>query len=288
MAIGRNKCVKEMKRDAGIWKGNRMKVAVITGAAGGLGSGLAREAARRGMQVVLADRDEGALGAVARDIGNAAHAVVTDVTSPDAMEYLAATTWAAHGQVDFLFNNAGILSTGRSWEIDAATWQGSWAVNVDGVLNGLRAFVPRMVAAARPAAIVNTASVGGFLPAPFMAPYSATKFAVVALTESLAGELQALGAPISVSLLSPGPVKSGIWREPPADGAQGLHRLMSELIAEQGMSGDDVAPLIFDAVDRGDYWIFPHPEALEPFFSDRNRLVVEGRSPQFYLVDEDA
>lgn len=265
-----------------------MSVAVITGAAGGIGAGLAREAARRGMQVVLADRDEDALVAVARRIGNAAWPVVTDVTDAEACEALAENTWAAHGRVDLLFNNAGVLSTGRCWEIDAATWQRSWAVNVEGILNGLRAFVPRMLAAGKPARIVNTASVGGFLPAPLMAPYSATKFAVVALTESLAGELQALGAPIAVSLLSPGPVKSGIWREAPAAGAHGLHKAMSELIADEGMSGDDFAPLVFDAIDRGDYWIFPHPEAIDPAFSDRNRLIVERRFPQFYLVEDEA
>lgn len=265
-----------------------MSVAVITGAAGGIGSGLAREAARRGMQVVLADRDEDMLLAVARDIGNAAYPVVTDVTDREACQALAEKVWHAHGGVDLLFNNAGVLTTGNCWEIEPEQWQRSWAVNVEGILNGLRAFVPRLIAAGRPARIVNTASVGGFLPAPLMAPYSATKFAVVALTESLAGELKALGVPIEVSLLSPGPVKSGIWREPPAPAARGLHKAIVDMIAEDGLTGDQFAPLVFDAIDRGDYWIFPHPEALEPAFSHRNRLIVERQPPQYYLVDENA
>lgn len=264
------------------------KVAVITGAAGGIGAGLAREAARRGMRVVLADRDEDALFALAREIGTFALPVVADVTDIGQCETLARETWRAFGRADLLFNNAGVLITGNSWEIDPEQWRNAWAVNVDGILNGLRAFVPRLLAAGEPARIVNTASVGGFLPAPLMAPYSATKFAVVALTESLAGELKALGSRIEVSLLAPGPVKSGIWREPPASAARGLHRAMVDMIAATGLTGDAFAPLVFDAVERGDYWIFPHPEALEPAFSDRNRLIVERQPPQHFLVDEDA
>ena len=102
-----------------------MTVAVITGAAGGIGAGLAREAARRGMQVVLADRDEAALQDVAREIGNAAYPVQTDVTDLAAMEALADKAYKAHGQVDLLFNNAGVLATGNSWEIPAEKWQQS-------------------------------------------------------------------------------------------------------------------------------------------------------------------
>ncbi|OCC25149.1 oxidoreductase [Croceicoccus estronivorus] len=264
-----------------------MTVAVITGAAGGIGAGLAREAARRGMQVVLADRDEDALREVARGIGNAAYAVPTDVTDADACEALAEKAYNAHGQVDLLFNNAGVLATGNSWEIPPEKWRQSWAVNVDGVLNGLRAFVPRLIAAERPARIINTASVGGFLPSPLMAPYSATKFAVVALTESLAGELQALGTSIAVSLLAPGPVKSGIFREEPPEQATQFHTVMTNMLEEHGLTGDEFAPLVLDAVERGEYWIFPQPEVLEPAFSARNQQILERKAPQFFLVDQD-
>lgn len=262
-----------------------MTVAVITGAAGGIGAGLAREAARRGMQVVLADRDEAALQEVARGIGNAAYAVQTDVTDPAALEALADKAYKAHGQVDLLFNNAGVLATGNSWEIPVEKWQQSWAVNVDGILNGLRAFVPRLLAADRPARIINTASVGGFLPSPLMAPYSATKFATVALTESLAGELAMLGSKIAVSLLAPGPVKSGIFRDTPGQQAEGFHNTMIDMLEQNGMTGDQFAPLVLDAIERGEYWIFPQPEALEPTFSNRNQAIVERKAPQFFTVD---
>ena len=151
-----------------------MSTAVITGAASGIGAGLAREAVRRGMTVVLADWDGDALAALAQELGDQAHAYPTDVRDPAALEALAEAAFAQHGGVDLLFNNAGVLTTALSWEISADAWQRSLDINIGGVVNGLRAFVPRMMAAGGPARIINTASVGGFLPSPFMAPYSAT------------------------------------------------------------------------------------------------------------------
>lgn len=263
-----------------------MSVAVITGAASGIGAGLAREAVRRGFRVVLADRDGAALDKVAREIGDAAMAVPTDVTDPAALEALAERAWDAHGQVDLLFNNAGILATGFSWEIPAETWQRVIDVNLTGVVNGLRAFVPRLLAADRPARIVNTASVGGFLPSPMMAPYSATKFAVVALSECLAGELRMLGSPIEVSLLAPGPVKTEIFREPPSAGAEQFHQFMTALLDQNGLTAAQFAPLVFDAMERGDYWIFPQPESLEPTFSVRNAAILAGRFPQYFSTED--
>lgn len=263
------------------------QVAVITGAASGIGAGLAREAARRGMQVVLADRDAAMLEEVARSIGSAALAVPTDVTVPVELERLAEQAWAAHGQVDFLFNNAGVLSTGFSWEISPETWQQSLDVNIGGIVNGLRAFVPRLIAADRPARIINTASVGGFLPSPMMAPYSATKFAVVALTEALSGELAALGAKISVSLLAPGPVKSGIFREPPPGPARQFHDAMIAMLDAHGLTADEFAPLVFAAIERSDYWIIPQPEALDQGLAARNAIIAARQPPQFYMVETD-
>jgi NAD(P)-dependent dehydrogenase (short-subunit alcohol dehydrogenase family) len=153
------------------------KTAVITGAASGIGLGLAREAARRGIWMVLADRDEAALREVAAALPDAL-AVPTDVADPVAVQALADAAFDHLGSVDLLFNNAGIMATGFTWEIEPARWDASLAVNIGGVLNGLRAFVPRMIAAGTPSRIVNTASVGGFGPSPLMSPYSATKFAV--------------------------------------------------------------------------------------------------------------
>ena len=262
-----------------------MPVAVITGAASGIGAGLASEAARRGMQVVLADRDATAMEKIAADIGENALSVPTDVTDISAVEELTDQAYRRFGAIDLLFNNAGVMSTGLSWEIPADKWDAVWKVNVDGILNGLRTFVPRLIAADRPARIINTASVGGFLPSPLMAPYSATKFAVVALTEALAGELKMLGTKIEVSLLAPGPVKSGIFRESPPDAAEQLHGMMTSMLEQNGLEPDEFASRVFDAIDRGDYWIIPQPEAFDGGFAARTETIAKRLAPAFYGVE---
>jgi len=263
-----------------------MTVAVITGAASGIGAGLAREAARRGMRLVLADRDAEELARVAREIGEAALAVPTDVTDPAALEALADVAYDAHGQVDLLFNNAGVLYTGLSWEIAPARWQGALDVNITGIVNGLRAFVPRLIAAGGPARIVNTASVGGFMPAPMMAPYSATKFAVVALTEALAGELKMLRTGIEVSLLVPGPVKTGIFREPPTSASSEFRAAIVGMLEDNGLTTDEFAPLVFDAIERGEYWIIPQPATFDDGFAARDAIIMARQKPKFYGIEE--
>ena len=264
-----------------------MSVAVITGAASGIGAGLAREAARRGMQVVLADRDETRLASVAREIGGAAMAVPTDVSDPVSLEALAAQTWSTHGQVDLLFNNAGLLSTGLSWEISAEKWQQIVNVNLLGVVNGLRAFVPRMIAANRAARIINTASTGGFLPAPLLSPYSATKFAVVALTESLAGELAMLKSLVKASLLAPGPVKTDIFSDAPTESSKDFVAMMTGMLSENGMAPDEFAGIVFASIDRGDYWIIPQPEGFDQGFAARNARIMARETPEFFLTGDE-
>lgn len=261
-------------------------VAVITGAASGIGAGLARHAVGRGMTVVLADRDAARLDEVARAIGERAIAVPTDVTDPAALEALAERAFAV-GPVDLMFNNVGVLTTGLSWEIPADKWRQAVEVNVLGMVNGLRAFVPRLIAADRPARIVNTASVGGFLPSPLMAPYSATKFAVVALTESLAGELAMQDSQVKVSLLAPGPVKSEIFREDASAASREFLGTMRSMLDAHGIGPDEFAARVFAGIDRGDYWIIPQPETFDDGFRARNDAITARTAPQFYLVDND-
>jgi NADP-dependent 3-hydroxy acid dehydrogenase YdfG len=262
-----------------------MSVAVITGAASGIGAGLAREAARRGMHVVLADRDEALLGEVSSELGDKALAVPTDVTDPAACEALAARAYAAFGQVDLFFNNAGILTTGLSWEISAEKWRQMVDVNILGVVNGIRAFVPRMIVAHQPGVIINTASTGGFVPSPFLAPYSATKFAVVALTESLAGELKAVGSKVRAALLAPGPVKTEIFRETPTSASGAFHGMMTEMLDVHGLTPDQFAPLVFDGIARGDFWLVPQPEGLDKPLKARTDMILSRAQPTFYGVD---
>lgn len=255
-----------------------MNTCVITGAASGIGAGLARHAASLGMNLVLADWNEAALNQLAQDLPTEVLAVPTDVRDEAAVESLARAAFERFGQVDLVFNNAGVLSSGLTWEIDAATWQRSLAVNIGGVVNVIRAFVPRLVAADRPARIVNTSSLGGFLTSPFMAPYSATKFAIVAITEALAAELAAIGSKVQASLLAPGPVKSAIMDEPAPDQTAGFMAMLRGMSDENGMSPDELAVLVFEAIGRGEYWIIPHPEMLDEPLRDRTRMIID-RSP---------
>lgn len=259
-------------------------VAVITGAASGIGTGLAHKALSLNMRVVLADVQAEALNAFAGTLAGDVLAVPTDVSDAASVEALAQRAWDAYGGVDLLFNNAGVMATGFIWEIEPERWQRSFAVNVFGVLNGIRSFVPRMLQAGTPAHIVNTSSVGGFLPSPMMAPYSATKFAVVGLTESLYGEMQVLQAPIGVSLLAPGPVKTGIFDDPfgakipPA--AQELVDLLRTMLSTQGLTPDAFAERVFAGIDRGDFWLLPQPEAIDELLKRRVENILARRNPE--------
>jgi NADP-dependent 3-hydroxy acid dehydrogenase YdfG len=256
-----------------------MSACVITGAASGIGAGLARHAASLGMKLVLADWNEAALNQLAQALPTEVLAVPTDVRDEAAVEFLAKAAFERFGQVDLVFNNAGVLSSGLTWEIDSATWKRSLDVNIGGVVNVIRAFVPRLIAADQPARIVNTSSLGGFLTSPFMAPYSATKFAIVAISEALAAELAATGSKVRVSLLAPGPVKSAIMDEPAPAPTADFMAMLREMGEENGMSPSDLASLVFDAIGRGDYWIIPHPELLDGPLRDRTRMIIDRSSP---------
>lgn len=260
-------------------------VAVITGAARGIGTGLARKALSLGMRVVLADIQAEPLQAFARTLDGDVLAVPTDVGDPASVEHLAERAYGAFGQVDLLFNNAGIMATGFSWEIEPERWRRSIDVNFYGVLHGLRSFIPRMLKAGRPAHIVNTSSVGGFLASPLMAPYSVTKFAVVALTESVRSELEILSAPIGISLLAPGPVDTGIFNDP-FGGARiepAVQKFVDDLrsmLSKHGLSPDAFAELVFDGVQKGQFWLIPQPEAFDEGYRQRTEGVLARRNPK--------
>ncbi|HZR38295.1 MAG TPA: SDR family NAD(P)-dependent oxidoreductase [Nevskia sp.] len=259
-------------------------VAVVTGAASGIGSGLVRKALALGMRVVLADVQERALAEFAAGLRGEVLAVPTDVADAASVERLAQRAYEAYGRVDLLFNNAGVLTTGYVWEIEPALWKRSLDINLYGVLHGLRAFVPRMLRDGRPAHIVNTASIGGFLPSPLMAPYSASKFAVVALSESLRAELEMLKAPVGVSLLAPGPVKTGIFNDPfggqANEAARAFVHNMSAMLEQHGLTPDQFAERVFAGVQAGQYWLIPQPEAFDELFRQRNEGILARANPR--------
>ena len=185
------------------------KLAVVTGAASGIGAALARRFASEGMRVVLADVEEGPLHDVAATLaadGAEVLAVPTDVSRGEDVDRLAAQTAAAFGPVHVLCNNAGVGAGGMLTDLTTSDWEWVLGVNLWGVIHGLRAFLPGMMAHGDEGHIVNTASLAGLGPAPLLAPYAMTKHAVVGLSSSLRIEAKRYG--VRVSVLCPAAIET--------------------------------------------------------------------------------
>ena len=254
------------------------RVAVVTGAASGLGRAFAERGAALRMKLVLADVDETKLGGVVdalRAEGAEAIGVQTDVSDGAAVEALAARTLDAYGKVNLLFNNAGVGAGGFVWETSANDWHWVLGVNVMGVAHGVRVFTPIMLRQDEPAHIVNTASVAGLLAPPSMGAYNASKHAVVALTETLYHDLCHAGAAhIGCSLLCPAFVPTGIaeaerarpvrWRnDRPRSASQVLaDKALRRAVRSGQLSAADVARATFEAVGEGRFYVFTHPAIL--------------------------
>lgn len=264
------------------------QVAVITGAASGIGRGLAEEAARRGMRLVLADLDAPGLDRLCDALrANATEVVsrVTDVGQLAQVEALRDCAVESFGGVDLLFNNAGVIQTGYSWEISQSQWQRMLDVNLNGVIHGIRSFLPLLLRQGRGGHVINTASLAGLLNSPLLAPYNVTKQAVVALSETLHYELALLDAPIAVSVICPGPVASAIMdSNQHSDAAgEGLSQLLDGRI-RHGMSPAELAALVFDAIDAKRFWVLPHKD-FKAALQRRVRSILEETNPQFRMPD---
>jgi short-subunit dehydrogenase len=263
-------------------------VAVITGAASGIGRGLAEQAAARGMRLVLADRDAAGLKALCDELqgrGAQAIACVTDVGDARQVERLRDQAVDQFGGVDLLFNNAGVMQTGFSWDITEAQWQRMLNVNLNGVINGIRSFVPLLLRQGRPAHVINTASLAGLVSSPLMAPYNVTKQAVVALSETLHYELAMIGAPVSVSVLCPGPVASEIMASNQVVDTAGsdFSQLLDSTI-RQGMTPAQLATQVFAAIEEKRFWILPH-KGFKPALERRVQSILGETNPQFQMTD---
>lgn len=269
------------------------RTAVVTGAAGGIGRALALAAAARGMRVVATDIDAAALAPVVADClvrgAASAEGLALDVRDAAAVEALAADLDARLGGVALLFCNAGVLVPRRLWEQTAREFDWLLDINVKGVANAVRAFLPRMIARGAPGHVVVTGSMGGFIPSPMLAAYSASKAAVWALAETLALDLAAAKSEVKVSLLAPGAVRTRIFeadrhRDAGADALAGAPAAMRDAMiagtAKAGLDPDDVARITFEAVEAGRFWIFPHPRMLAAL-PERTAAMVAGRDPEF-------
>jgi len=243
-------------------------VAVITGAGSGIGEGLARTAAELGMQVALADVNIERMERVAAEIrstGATAITVPTDVSDPAAIDRLATSVSEQLGDVRLLMNNAGIETLGLSWELSTEAWERIIRINVLGVIHGVRAFVPRMLAAGQPAFIGNLSSIGGLGMMPIQTSYILSKHAVLSFSECLRLEMDLVGAPISVSAVLPGPVATRIFDDAVAgrDRSQieGHRQAMNEVIRGAGsLTGKQAAEVILAGIAAKDFFVSTHPE----------------------------
>jgi NADP-dependent 3-hydroxy acid dehydrogenase YdfG len=268
------------------------KVAVITGAASGIGLALAQYCVRVGMKVILADVEPAALAkteAEMKSTGAMVLAVPTDVSQANHVEALAQIALKAFGAVHLLCNNAGVATTGTIWESSVTDWEWVIGVNLWGVVHGVRTFVPIMLAQDTECHIVNTASLAGLLSFPRACVYAVTKHGVVNLSEALHHELAERGGKVKVSLLCPGLVKTRIVdceRNRPerlaatapmgSVEAAGWETLRQQM--QTAMPPAQIAEAVFQAIREERFYILTHPEWQDGI---RTRLedILQGRNP---------
>jgi NAD(P)-dependent dehydrogenase (short-subunit alcohol dehydrogenase family) len=247
--------------------------AVVTGGASGIGLGLATALLEDGAaQVVLADIEPDALsaavaGLMASGFGDV-EGIVCDVTDPASVEALALDAWSHLGGVEVLCLNAGVFAGGYSWETTLDDWEWVMGVNLRGMVNGVRSFLPRMIEAGVPSHVIGTASIAGIVASPASAVYCTSKFAAVGLMESLQHDLALAGAShVATSVICPGMVKTNIdrgERNRPADLTDATKTEASNL-AQQGIE---------DALGGG---------ALDPFVGARHAL-EQAKTGRFYVT----
>ena len=255
------------------------KVAVITGAASGIGRGIARACAARRCHVLVADVDLAGVEQLAAELAGGdvrSLAVHCDVTDPAVMEALAERAYAEFGTVDLLCNNAGVGALGLASEASPSDVEWIFSVNVFGVVNGVRAFVPRFKAAGRPAHILNTGSEHSLgVPFPGMGIYTASKHAVLGLSDVMRRELAAFD--IGVSVLCPAVVRTEIWnagrtRAERFGGPMQSPEVFRQFM-ESGMDPDEVGRIAVAGIERNDFLILTHPE-VRAVAEERARTVL--------------
>ena len=255
------------------------KVAVVTGGASGIGLGMAERFAAAGMKVVLADIDEDALPEAESQLaehGATVLSVPTDVTEPDQLEALVRRTLDEFGAVHVLCNNAGVNSPNVPiWEISLDDWRHVVGVNMSGVIHGIHAFLPPMLAQDSEGHIVNTASAAGLGSRPGISPYVATKHAVIALTESLHHDLRAAGSKLRASVLCPGRVRTRMLARHIETEGEGA----AEDLAASYLLPAQVGDLVLDAIREERFYILTHPQAEKERVRDAADDILLGRDP---------
>ena len=262
-------------------------VAVITGAGSGIGMGIARRCGAIGMTVIVTDIDEARATTVAREIeaaGGKAEAIRLDVSRPETLDALAEDVFARHGAVRLLVNNAGIETIGLSWEIPEARWETTLNVNIHGVVHGVRAFVPHMLRSGKEAWIANLSSVGAYGQMPTQTAYIMSKHAVEAFSECLHLEMEVAGAPIHVSSVIPGMLKTGIFDaeagagEP--EGAARHRAKMAHMMANYGMDLDEGCAKIVAKIAANEFWVDTQEDMTAGIVAGRIAFLQNRTAPE--------
>jgi NAD(P)-dependent dehydrogenase (short-subunit alcohol dehydrogenase family) len=263
------------------------KVAVVTGAASGIGLAMTEAFLSEGMKVAMADVDATALDDAAGRLAAAGAdvtPVVTDVRDGESVRHLAQATYERYGTAHVVCNNAGVSAAAPPWELTESEWKWVLDVNLWGVIHGTRTFVPRFLEQGE-GHVVNTASLAGLITG-VLSAYSVSKHAVVALSESTYFALRMAGADIGVSVLCPGFVRTRIWeseRNRPADVEPGreqdetLHDIGKALVLA-GIDPAEVGRAVVEAVKTDRFYILTH-EGSEGAVARRMNDILEGRPP---------
>lgn len=266
------------------------KVAVVTGAASGIGLALSHAFAAQGAKVVMADIETDALERAAAELGDAeVRTVVCDVSDRAQVDALRDATLDAFGAVHVVCNNAGVAGGGPIWAQSEADWNWVLGVNLWGVIHGVSAFTPLLIEQGE-GHIVNTASIAGMISMPWGGTYNVSKHAVVTLSETLYADLQLVGASnVGVSVLCPGWVQTRIHESArnrpshmggggePSEEQRAMAAHVGNLIAE-GLNPREVADLVVGAVQEQRFYIFTHPHWM-PLVSDRFDRILTGEGP---------
>ncbi|HKC45029.1 MAG TPA: SDR family NAD(P)-dependent oxidoreductase [Burkholderiales bacterium] len=271
----------------------RDRIAVITGAASGLGRALADRFAREGVKLVLADIDERALATATAELKAQGVPVIgqrTDVSNGDEVERLATAALAAFGAVHIVCNNAGVAPLGAVWENAEADWRWALGVNLWGVIHGVRVFTPILLRQRDEGHIVNTASVAGLISPPGMGVYSVTKHAVVALSETLHHDLAVETGKVKCSVVCPAFFPSGIAdseRARPVELASGrakseteagLEANLRKAVQSGRLTAADIAEAVFAAVRDERFYVLTHPK-INRAIELRMRDILSSRNP---------
>ena len=273
------------------------KIALITGGASGVGKAIGARLVREGCRVILCDIDQGKLDVAVADIGAEA-GLAADVTKEQAVEQLADTVFARFGAVHLLFNNAGVglgEANRKIWTLPLNDWRWGIDVNVLGVVHGIKAFVPRMLASGEEGVVINTSSSnGGLRSLPNTPIYAASKAAVTSISEVLHQQLLREGTQVRAAILFPGPntvntsiMASNLVR--PDEYAEGTsrevaYRTMQELVEKTGLKisltePEEVADFAVDGVKAGRFWLLPESETGDAMLRDRMTNILARVDP---------